>query len=115
MSRGSALLEVLIIGALLALGITQAAMAAGRLHSAGGRATEAARVAASWSARHGDVRGAESIASAMAPDADRVRTLQRGDEITVVVKIDVPLLGGITRTVTGRATARISEYRSNRG
>jgi len=117
MSRGSALLEVLVIGALIALGVAQAALAAGSLHAAGDRATEAAQVAAAWAARHGDVDAAERIARDLAPDADRIRVRRTADDITVVVKIRVGLIGGAwpSRVVTGRATVRISEYRSNRG
>ena len=117
MTRGSALLEVLVIGALIALAVAQAALAAGNLHAAGDRATEAAQVAAAWAARHGDVEAADRVARSIAPDANRVRVLRSGDDLTVVVKIRVGLIGGTwpTRVITGRATAAISEYRSNRG
>ncbi len=117
MTRGSALLEILIVGALICLAVAQGAVAAGRLHAAGDRATEAAQVAASWSARHGDATGAQAIAASLAPDALQVDASRSGDEITVAVHIRVGLLGngGPSRVVTGRATARISDYRSNRG
>ena len=117
MSRGSALVEVLVIGTLLSLGIVQGAVAAGRLHAAGDRATEAAQVAATWAARHGSTTDAEAAARRLAPDAAAVSTVRSGDEIQVEVRIPVALLGGsgFHRTVVGRATARISTYRSNRG
>jgi hypothetical protein len=116
-SRGSALLEVLVIGALIVLAVAQGAVVAGRLHAAGDRVTEAAQIAASWAARHGDTAGASDIARAAAPDAHLIRAFRSGDEITVVVRTRVGLLGNGApwRTVTGRATARISTYRSNRG
>jgi hypothetical protein len=113
-SRGSALIEVLVIGALLTLGIGQAAVAAGRLHAAGERATEAAQAAAVWAARHGHADDAESTARAMAPDADAVTVVRRPDEFEVTVRIRVDLLGSAGPTVVGRSTARISTYRSNR-
>ncbi len=116
MSRGSALLEVLVIGALIALAVAQAALAAGRLHAAGDQATEAAQVAAAWAARHGSTADAERVARELAPDARRVQATLSGNEITVVVKMEVGLIGGVwpSRLVAGRATARISTYRSNR-
>jgi hypothetical protein len=117
MSRGSALLEVLVIGALIVLAVAQGAVVAGRLHAAGDRVTEAAQIAASWAARHGDTEGATEVAQAAAPDAHIVRAFRTGDEITVVVRTRVGLIGSGApwRTVTGRATARVSAYRSNRG
>ena len=117
MTRGSALVEVLVIGALLTLGISQAAVAAGRLHAAGDRASEAAQVAAAWAARHGDADDAEARARSLAPEAAGVEVVRLDDEIAVEVRIRVRLLEplGPETEVVGRATARIGAYRSNRG
>jgi hypothetical protein len=113
--RGASLIETLVIGFAVVLVVGQALVTLGRLDTAATQAGEAAEVAAAWAARHGDDRDAARIARRLAPGAD-VSTTRQGDEIAVVVTIDVPLVGpsgtALTRTVHGRATARLSPYRS---
>jgi hypothetical protein len=116
-SRGSALVEVIVIGVVIVAAITHAVVTAGRIHAAGELATEAAQVAAAWAVRHGDAEDAEATARAVAPRAESVRVVRTGDEIRVDVRLAVSLLGslGPRHLVTGRAAARLSPYRSNRG
>lgn len=113
--RGASLIETLVIGFAVVLVVGQALVTLGRLDAAATRASEAAEVAAAWAARHGDDRDAARIAGRLAPGSD-VSTTRQGDEIAVVVTIDVPLVGpsgtALTRTVSGRATVRLSPYRS---
>lgn len=113
--EGSSLIETLVIGFVVVLVVGQALVTVGRIDSAGTRAAEAAEVAAAWAARHGDVEDAARIARRLAPGAG-VETVRRGDEISVVVTIAVPLVGpsgtSLSRDVHGRATARLSPYRS---
>jgi hypothetical protein len=116
-SRGNALIEALVIGALIAIAVAQTAVAAGRIHAAGDRATEAAQIAAAWTARHGDESDARRAARTLAPEAETVDVVRSDTEITVIVRIRVGLLGrgGPRHTVVGRATVRLSDYRSNHG
>jgi hypothetical protein len=116
-SRGSALVEALVLGALIVAAVGYAAVAAGRLHSAGERATEAAQAGAVWAARHGDADDARRIAARLAPEAEAIEVGRTGGRIEVTVRIRVGLAGpaGPHRIVVGRAGASISPYRSNRG
>jgi hypothetical protein len=115
--RGSALLEAVVVGFAILIVVSQALVTLGRLESAGLAADEAARHAATWATRHGDLESAERIATGFLPDA-RVAVDRHGDDVVVQVALDVPLLGPdgspVTRTVYGRATATISPYRSRR-
>jgi hypothetical protein len=116
-NRGSALVEALVLGALIVAAVGYATVTAGRLHAAGERATEAAQAAAAWAARHGDADDAGRIAARLAPDAASIEVARSGGRIEVVVRIRVALAGpaGPHRTVVGRAGTSISPYRSNRG
>ncbi len=115
--RGTALLEAVVVGFAILIVVGQALVTLGRLESAGLAAEEAARHAATWATRHGDLEAAEEIAIGFLPDA-RVTVSSDGDGIVVDVALDVPLLGPdgspLTRTVHGRAAAAISPYRSQR-
>lgn len=115
--RGSALLETVAVGFVVLIVVGQALVTLGRLESAGLAADEAARHAATWATRHGDLASAEQIAIDFLPDA-RVTANRNGDDVVVQVAVDVPLLGPngspVTRTVYGRASAPISPYRSSR-
>jgi hypothetical protein len=117
MSRGSALVETIVLGAVLVAAVGAGVVAAGRLHAAGEQATEAAQAAAAWAARHGDAADARRIAADLAPDAESIEVGRMGERIEVVVRIRVAVFGpaGPHRTVVGRAGATISPYRSNRG
>ena len=117
MSRGSALADTLV-AALVAALLLQGAVAAAHLQAAGEQAQEAAAVAVSWAARHGDAGTAEVLARALAPDAESVTVQRQGVGLSAVVRIRVSLAGPrgeVSRVVVGRATAPISPYRSNRG
>lgn len=116
MSRGNALIEALVLGAVIVAAVGYAAVTAGRLHAAGERATEAAQAAASWAARHGDADDARRIAARLAPDAESIEVGPSAGRIEVVVRIRVGLPGPAgTRVVVGRAGTWVSPYRSNRG
>jgi hypothetical protein len=115
-SRGSAVVESLVLGALVVAAVGYAAVAAGSLHAAGERATEAAQAAASWAARHGDADDARRIAARLAPDAESIEVGAAAGRIEVVVRIRVGLPGPAgTRVIVGRAGTWVSPYRSNRG
>jgi hypothetical protein len=116
--HGTGLIEVLILGGLVVALVLHAGLSAARLQAAGEAATEAAQLAAETAARHGTVADAIEVAGRLAPEAD-VTATRSGDEITVVVAIDVPLIGPenspVSMEAIGRATARISPYRSGHG
>lgn len=115
MSRGSALVDTLVAALLTAL-LLQGALAACRLQAAGEDATEAAAVAATWAARHGDPALAATLAHAIAPDAESISAGLTGDGLSTVVRVRVALAGPdgiVSRLVIGRAVAPISPYRSN--
>ena len=113
--RGSALFEVLVVGTLAALMILQATVAAGRIQAAGEEATEVAQAAAAWAARYGDPAAAEAMARRMLPEAQVVAAAAgTGIEVTVRLRVSVvgPRGGPLRTSVTGRATAPVSAYRS---
>lgn len=113
--RGSALIEITVIGFLTALLVFQIALGAARIQASGELATEAAQVAAFHAARHGDLEGARLLANRFAPA--EIQVFRTGDSVSAVVTLDVEVLGPqgwLRRRVTGRATAQISPYRSNR-
>ena len=116
--EGSALFEVLVLGVFGALLILTATVAAGSLQAAGEEATEVAQSAAAWGARYGDAAAAEAMARDLLPDA-RVTVSSDGHRIEVTVRSSVALIGpeggALSTTVTGRATAAISPYRSRDG
>lgn len=116
-SSGSSTVEILVLGFLVALMLGQALVTTGRLQAAGERAVEVAQMAALEGARYGDERLAGDLVRRLLPGA-AVRAERIGDRISVAVRLDVSLLGPsgqVSRPVIGRATARISPYRSNRG
>ncbi|MGH8934854.1 MAG: hypothetical protein ACRDXD_01055 [Acidimicrobiia bacterium] len=108
--RGSAFLEVLVLGFLIFLMVTQALVIAGRLQAAGEMATEAAQVAALEAARHGDITTAREVAERLAPGS-AVSTRLSGDQVLVEVSVVVPLPGHSVSLV-GRGAASVSPYRS---
>lgn len=115
--RGSATLEMLVLGFLVVVLLGQLLVTAGRLQAAGEAATEVARTAAFEAARYGDAAMAIGVARSLLPQAE-VQAVQIGDEIRVEVRSTVEVIGPggvVSRTVTGRAAARVSPYRSNRG
>jgi len=117
MSRGSALLETLVIGFATVLLALQALVAAGRLTAAGTAAEEVARYAAEAAARHGSAESARVTATRLLPGAT-VASRQVGDRVVVRVTVTVPLLGpasGVVSTlVSGEASATIAPFRSGR-
>lgn len=115
MSRGSAVVDTLVAALLTAL-LLQGALAACRLQAAGEDAAEAAAVAATWAARHGDTALAATLARALAPDAESVSAGLSGSGLSTVVRVRVDLAGpdgAVSRLVVGRAVAPLSPYRSN--
>ncbi len=118
MSRGNALVEVLVVGVLVVLMVVGVGATAMRLHSAGETMTEVAQTAALFAARHGDASTALEVVYRLAPDS-MVEIETGDDEITVIVRKRVGVLGPagtwVTKTVTGRATAALSPLRSGRG
>ena len=112
---GTALIGMLAVGFAVVLLVGQSLVTISRLRAAASAAEETARYAAAWAARHGDASDAETIAHQLSPDAI-VEAAATGGGITVTVVIEVPLVGPegsrLTRTVTGRATVPISDFRS---
>lgn len=115
--RGTALLGTLVIGFAVLVLVGQALLAIGRVSSAATATEESARYAATWAARLGDASDASRIAMELAPDS-RVEAWEGPDGITVVVAVDVSLVGPdgspLSATVVGRAVVPVSEYRSRR-
>ncbi len=113
--RGAALIGTLAIGFVFVLVIAQTLITLGRLGTTAAEAAEVASYAAQHGARYGGSDDAATIARGLSPDAVIVTT-DNGSELTVVVRIDVPLIGPgaspVRHTVTGRATATYSPYRS---
>ena len=115
MDRGSALLEVLVIGFAVVAIVGQALIAVGRLEAAGNAVAETAQQAALHAARHGDATTAREVAQALLPEA-RVSVEEGPTSISVEVTLEVSLLGPegfpVQRTLRGRAEAARSPYRS---
>jgi hypothetical protein len=113
--RGAALIGTLAIAFVFVLVVTQTLITIGRLGAAASEAAEVAAYAAQHGARHGDPGDARRLATEMAPDATVV-TFDDGALLSVEVRIDVPLVGPqgtpLRGTVTGRASAPYSPYRS---
>ncbi|MGB9359112.1 MAG: hypothetical protein WCC01_11205 [Acidimicrobiia bacterium] len=113
--RGAALIGTLAIAFVFVLVVVQTLITVGRLGASAAEASEVATYAAQHGARHGDPGDARRLASALAPDAV-VIAIDDGDLLSVEVRIDVPLIGPegspLHHTVTGRASATYSPYRS---
>ena len=116
--RGSALIETLVLGFVAVMLVLQASMAAARIQTAGEEATEVAQAAATWAARYGDRDGAEQLVHDLLPEAT-VEVKGGRDRIRVTVTKRVSLIGPsgspLTRDVVGKASVRISPYRSGHG
>ena len=114
--RGSALFEVLAVGFVVSLLLSQAVVGVVRIHEAGDRATAAAQTAALSAARSGATADAVSLARTLVPGAV-VSVWQVDREVHVVVSEEVSVFGPagspIRYTVTGRAAAVVSPYRSD--
>ncbi len=117
MTRGSALIEVLVLGFAATLLVLQATVTMGRLQAAGEEVTEAAQAAATHAARYGDPDAAAALAAALAPGADVAVEVDAGG-VRVVVSRSVALVGPdatpVRRTVVGRGNAPANPYRSQR-
>jgi hypothetical protein len=113
--RGTALIGTLAIGFVFVLVIAQTLITIGRIGTAASDAAEVASYAAQHGARLGGPDEAARVAEGLSPDAAIV-VADNGSELTVEVRIDVPLIGPahgpVSHTVTGRATAAYSPYRS---
>ena len=113
--RGAALIGTLAVAFVFVLVIVQTLITVGRLGACAAEAAETAAFAAQHGARHGNADDAARLASELSPDA-AVVAVDIGDSLLVEVRIDVPLLGPestpLRRTVTGRASATYSPYRS---
>jgi len=113
--RGTALLETLVFGFLVALLAAQGIVTIGRVAAAGEHVSAAARTAAVTAARTGDPSQAAAVAAELAPEA-AVTSWQSGDEVYVEVVLDVAVFGpagtALTMPVRGSATATISPYLS---
>lgn len=110
--RGSALVEALIVAAAAVLLIGQSLVGAGRVASAAEAAAAAAQSAVAASMRLG--ADAEAIANSGAPPGSTVEVLAEGDRLEVVVRTTVSVVGPVSITVSGRAAATLSIYRSRR-
>ncbi len=116
MTRGSALIEVLVLGFVAMLVVLQAIVATGRLQAAGELVTETAQAAALQAARTGDAAAARDYIQERVTGAHlSIRLDER--QARVEVRVDVALVGPtgspLRRAVTGRATAQVSPYRSH--
>jgi hypothetical protein len=113
--RGTALIGTLAIGFVFVLVMAQTLITLGRIGTTASEAAEVAAYAAQHGARFGGPNDATRIVEGLSPDAVVV-TVDNGAELTVEVRIDVPLVGPgsspVRHTVTGRATAAYSPYRS---
>ena len=113
--RGTALIGTLAIGFVFLLVITQTLITVGRIGTAASEAAEVASYAAQHGARFGGPEDATRVAEGLSPDAV-VATVDNGSALSVEVRIEIPLVGPgsspVRQTVTGRATATYSPYRS---
>jgi hypothetical protein len=113
--QGAALIGTLAIGFVFVLVIAQTLITLGRLSATATDATEAAVYAAQYGARYGDAEDAARVARGFVPDA-LVVVVERETDLSVEVSVEVSLVGPeqspVRRTVTGRATAAFSPYRS---
>jgi hypothetical protein len=116
-SRGSAVVESLLVGTVaVALALTSV-IGALRIQAAGERAEEAARVAADTAARWGGPNDGAAAARRLVPGAE-VIVWRSGDRIVATVHMGVSIVGpagsAFSTTVTGRAESRIAPHRSGR-
>lgn len=113
--RGTALLGTLAIGFVFVLAMAQTLTTLGRLGAAASEAAETASYAAQHGARYGGTDEAALVAASLSPDAEVV-SFDNGSGLSVEVRIEVPLVGPesspVRHTVSGRATATYSPYRS---
>ena len=116
--RGSALLEVMVLGAAMVVMVLAVSVAAGRIIAAGEAAREAARTGSVWGARYGDADLAERTAAKQARPGSTVTARRRGDQLVVTVEETIELLGvpgAPTRRISHTERMDIAPYRSNRG
>ncbi len=115
--RGTALLEVLAVGAIAALLTGQIVVTVGRLAAAGDAAGEAARAAATLVARYDDHSEAERAVQRIAPGSTMSVGVE-GSLVEVQVALPVAVVGPpgtpIEITVRGQAAVPLSPYRSQR-
>jgi hypothetical protein len=113
--RGAALIGTLAVAFVFVLVLAQTLITVGRLGSAAAEAAETAAYAAQHGARYGDADDAARLANELSPEAT-VIAIDKGAHLLVEVRIEVPLLGPegspLRQTVTGRARATYSPYRS---
>ncbi|MEN8234266.1 MAG: hypothetical protein ABFR89_05020 [Actinomycetota bacterium] len=113
--RGAVLIGTLAVGFVFLLVITQAILMIGRLSVASTEAAEVAVYAAQHGARYGGPDEAAMLARELLPGAD-VSATSTGSTLEVEVRVRVSLAGPegtpLHRTVTGRAVASLSPYRS---
>jgi len=113
--RGAALIGTLAIAFVFMLVVVQTLITIGRLGASATEAAEVATHAAQHGARHGDPGDAQRLATRLLPEATVV-AVDDGNILSVEVHIDVPLVGPegspLCHTVTGRASAPYSPYRS---
>ena len=117
MSRGSAVIEVLVVGTLAVALVLATAVSSVRIQTAGERVDQAARLGADWGARWGDAAEAEAVARRHAPGSTATAA-RIGDRLRVTVRFRVPVAGPsgspLSVTVVGRAESTIAPYRSRR-
>lgn len=113
--RGAALIGTLAIGFVFVLVMAQTLITLGRIGTAASEAAEVASYVAQHGARYGGSENAMLIAEGLAPGAEVV-SFDNGSELSVEVRIEVPLVGPesspVRHTVTGRAAVTYSPYRS---
>ncbi len=113
---GSALLEVLLVGALVCVVLVQILLGAGAMLAAREVAAAAAERAATWTARYGTAQEAPGIVREILPEA-AVAVTEHGERITVEVRtsVDVAGLVGVPYAeVAATRTAEIPPLRSGR-
>ena len=113
--RGVALIGTLAVAFVFVLVVVQTLITDGRLGGSAAEAVDVAVYAAQYGARHGDPGEAQRIANELSPNATVVAA-DGGGLLSVEVRIEVPLIGPegspLRHTVTGRASATYSPYRS---
>lgn len=115
--RGSALIEIIGVGAAVVVVLIPVLVGVGRVQRANDEVSAAAHAAALAATRTGDPAAAERHAAAAYPGT-RVDLDVDGDRVVVTVSREVDLLGAggvLERTVTARAAAHLSPYRSGGG
>lgn len=109
--RGTALIEILVIGFAVVMVVIPALLGVARLNEARLVAQTTASDTASWIARHGRVPSTER------PDV-AIRVVEADEIVVVHSSIDVQVISvggvGVTLSVDARASAPVSPYRSDR-